>query len=221
MSAAVEQRPSELAQRRGRTAAHEAGHAVAHYLLDGRVGHVSIRGTLHWSGVTASRPRKVPDADLARLNVCLPWIKLPPRIRALFEVDALCSLCGPFAARVYGPELARHPRAGAAPAREEPHRPDLPAVERRALEDGNNPKRKPLENDHERARENLRTLSPDDADLLLELFQAIASRFVAEPEFGRGVLALGPALLEKTDLSSREVRSILSEATQTGRARAA
>jgi len=81
---------------RRRTALHEAGHAVADYVLGRPIEYVSIRPGLTFGGIAVTMPRDRPDA-----GGFAPWSPValqPPALRADIERQIIATLAGELSA---------------------------------------------------------------------------------------------------------------------------
>ncbi len=184
---------------------------MAAFLLRGRVGPISIRKTKRWAGVASVAGRRAPQRDLDDRRLSGLYVLLPSRVRSRLESEAVISLAGPLAGKIYVPGLTRWPRA--IPIAPTPIIHTLTAPERLWIASGDDDA-PPPPHDEEHALAAVRALSLRDADLLLELMRRATEQLVFSPEFARSVEALAPALVEHIDLGARDVRRLLREATR-------
>jgi hypothetical protein len=200
-------------ERRTRLAYHEAGHAVARYVLCGgsSLRLVSIEATDRWAGVCLHVPQRL-NATPKNLECPLPL--MPARLRRILETDVVATLAGQISEDFVEPQSRR----GSTPAEKRAKATVdlLTGRERRALDAASTRTDEGL-TDTELAFRGAWLLAGSRlAAAQLALLRAVALELVASPRFLRLLAALVPELLAYGTIGGRRTAAILRAADTTG-----
>jgi hypothetical protein len=177
---------------RERVAVHEAGHAVAGFLLGRRPDWITIRPSDGFGGMTTYLPHAGgPVAIPENPPPGFPIVGMDARSRRVAETQMLTTLAGAAAERIYcGPEPTGRGEVSIEP-------PDLSG---------------PV-NDATAAFEMaIRQANPGVSHALIAYFDALAEDMARQPVFAALLGPLRDALLERETLSGAEVRRLLRKA---------